>query len=145
MVGKLTTLSGGNGSNYPRCINLPGRIRVGGRRGRSIRLAVNFPPPLEFRSSEKVSAATRAGREKGWRRRRRRNEGERREGGEYYGSSVIIMSGIMSTDPISSGQRFRGIEKLLSTEGLTFNEIRQTLARIFSPSPSLPLSLSSSV
>lgn len=45
MVGKLTTLSGGNGSNYPRCINLPGRIRVGGRRGRLIRLAVNFPPP----------------------------------------------------------------------------------------------------
>lgn len=29
MVGKLTTLSGGNGSNYPRCINLSGRIRVG--------------------------------------------------------------------------------------------------------------------
>lgn len=53
---------------------------------------------------------------------------------EYYAlPDRIIMSvfrGIMSADPISSGQRFRGIEKLLSTEGLTFNEIRQTLANL---------------
>lgn len=69
--------------------------------------------------------------------------GEGEEGGGERGGNVngianitavlgiaVIMSvpwDKLPADPISSGQRFRGIEKLLSTErltGLTFNEIR---------------------
>lgn len=79
---------------------------------------------------QKVSAA-----------RRHARRGEVGKGGrEYYALPDRVIMSVpwddVGSSPISSGQRFRGIEKLLSIKGPTFNEIPQTLANLgISPHP----------